>query len=210
MPFRRLTLANIQLAGRTWEEVAAELQRWLESINNTQDEDSLPPGAYTSNPLPPALSASPGDPTDGWSPGKHVHEARTIVDGGLYRNLTFPDTVSIDFTLTPVTGGIQITAKALPAGFEYPTRTVTGNYTVLSTDEVIYADASSGAITITLPAAASSTDKRVVVKKIDSTRNIVTVDGNASELVEDETSFDLLLQGEAITLLCDGTEWRIL
>ncbi len=75
MANRRLSLANIQLKGREWDEVAFELQRFLEALNDTQDEDALPPGDYDGLPLPIALAPAVGDPTDGWSPGKHVHTA---------------------------------------------------------------------------------------------------------------------------------------
>jgi hypothetical protein len=42
---RRLSLANIQLAGRTWEEVSFELQRFLEVLNDMFDDEVASPTA---------------------------------------------------------------------------------------------------------------------------------------------------------------------
>ena len=54
------------------------------------------------------------------------------------------------------------------------TRSVTANYTAVQDDQVVLADATSGAITVTLPDAATSR-MRITVKKIDSSANAVTV-----------------------------------
>lgn len=88
--------------------------------------------------------------------------------------------------------------------------TVTAAYSVLAADYSVLGDATSGAFSVTLPPSAGS-DRRVLqVKKIDASANAVTVDGYASELVEDATTQALTLQGENLMLVCDGTQWRVL
>jgi hypothetical protein len=87
--------------------------------------------------------------------------------------------------------------------------TKTANYTATSADHTLLGDASSGNITITLPAASTCTNRFYIIKKIDITSNTVTIDGNASELIDGATTYVLSTQYESVTLQCDGTNWWI-
>lgn len=92
------------------------------------------------------------------------------------------------------------------------TRTIvskTANYTAVTTDDVILTDATSGAFTITLYAASGNTGKVLTIKKTDSGTNGVTVDANASELIDGQTTYILTNQYDSIDILCDGTGWQI-
>jgi hypothetical protein len=71
-------------------------------------------------------------------------------------------------------------------------------------------DATSGAITVTLPAASVSTDKVVIVKKTDATTSAVTVDGNSTETIDGLTTFVLYTQGDAVAIVCDGSNWHVI
>ena len=75
---------------------------------------------------------------------------------------------------------------------------------------LIMVNASSGGITITLPAAASHTDRVYIIKKIDSSGNVVTIDANGSETIDGETKIELTLQYQYVTIVCDGDEWFII
>lgn len=88
--------------------------------------------------------------------------------------------------------------------------TRTSDYTVITSDEVIICDATTGAFTLTLPAVAGTQGKRYYIKKIDSTANIVTIDGNSSETVDDGTTAALENQYEAVTIVSDNTEWFVI
>jgi hypothetical protein len=78
-------------------------------------------------------------------------------------------------------------------------------------DFAILCDATSGAITLTLPAAASNTGRLYFIKKTDAGANAVTVDGNASETIDGATTIVALgNQNEAILIVCNGTAWFIL
>lgn len=88
--------------------------------------------------------------------------------------------------------------------------TKTANYTATANDGTIEGDATSGAITITLPATASSAGRIYVIKKIDSSGNAVTVDPNASETIDGATTVSLSSQYSAIIVQCNyaGTAWH--
>lgn len=89
----------------------------------------------------------------------------------------------------------------------------TSAYTVVSSDrnKTILCDATSAAFTITLPDAATIGDGFMVkIKKVDSSTNAVTVDGDASETIDGETTFSLSYQYDSIIIICDGSEWHIL
>lgn len=83
-------------------------------------------------------------------------------------------------------------------------------YTVLSTDYLILADASSGAITINLPTASGITGKQYIIKKIGTDYNNITIDGNASETIDGDTTYTLHLPREWVKIVSDGTNWRII
>ena len=92
------------------------------------------------------------------------------------------------------------------------TCTITANaYTVIGTDYHINVDDdvdATGAVTINLPAAASSTGRILHIKKIGNSYN-VTLDGNASETIDDSTTQTISTQYDSVTIMCDGTAWWI-
>ena len=87
--------------------------------------------------------------------------------------------------------------------------TVTADTTLTSSNDVVLVNAASGAITITLPTAATLLQE-FTVKKIDSSGNVVTVDGNGSETIDDTTTKVLSSQYDSIRFASDGAEWWIL
>ena len=76
--------------------------------------------------------------------------------------------------------------------------------------DVVLADATSGSFLVNLPPASSNINSRIDIKKIDSTVNTVTVDGNGSETIDGGLTAVLTVQWEAITLFCNGAAWFIL
>ncbi len=85
----------------------------------------------------------------------------------------------------------------------------TGAYTIASGDDVILADASGGAFTLTLPASASNTGKIFRIKNTGAT-GVVTIDGNAAETLDGSTTLPLHAQNEEAEILMDGTNVRLL
>ncbi|RLC88227.1 MAG: hypothetical protein DRJ03_03520 [Chloroflexi bacterium] len=86
---------------------------------------------------------------------------------------------------------------------------VTAAYTATDLDSAIIVDATSGAVTVTLPDAATVDQKILTIKKIDNSNN-VTVDGNGSQTIDGSATQVLSTQYEALTIQSDGSNWYIL
>lgn len=84
--------------------------------------------------------------------------------------------------------------------------TVTSNYTIRPSDAVVRADATGGAITLTLPAAQSMVGNRVTVKRLNSGANLVTL--SAADLIDGSATAVLASQYARVTVLGvrDGTD----
>lgn len=90
------------------------------------------------------------------------------------------------------------------------TSTKTSNYTISGTDVVIFADATSGNVAITLPSAAGNAGYRFDVKRIDNSGNSCTVTRTSSDTIDGQTSISLDLQYTSITVVSNGSAWYIL
>ena len=88
--------------------------------------------------------------------------------------------------------------------------TKTGNYTILQSDDVILGDATSGAITITLPTAVGNSGEIFNIKKIDSSVNAVTIATTSSQTIDGALTQPILTQYQNITVVSNGTNWSIL
>jgi len=88
-----------------------------------------------------------------------------------------------------------------------PIVTKTANYTATAGDHTILGDATSGAITITLPSAAGIAGRVYVVKKIDNSTNAVTVAASGSETIDGATSVSLSTQWGSVRVQSDGSNW---
>ena len=89
----------------------------------------------------------------------------------------------------------------------------TGAYTLTLDDDVITADTSGGAFTITLPATADANGKEYIIIKTDSSSNAVTVDGDGTETINSSASVSASGQYDILWIVCnDGSEasWTIL
>jgi hypothetical protein len=82
--------------------------------------------------------------------------------------------------------------------------TKTSAYTITSSDYTILADATSGAFTLTLPSAASNAGKFLVLKKIGTDFNTVTISGS----YEGGANTTLNTPAETLTIQSDGSTWK--
>jgi hypothetical protein len=89
---------------------------------------------------------------------------------------------------------------------------ITGDYTVTDTDgvSVLLVDASSAAVTITLPTASANNGRVLHIKKIDSSGNTVTTDGEGAETIDNVATKIIVAQYSDMRIVCDGNEWWIL
>ncbi len=106
------------------------------------------------------------------------------------------------------TNHAQVTTNKQLQGIKYNQATKTSAYTLLDSDLRILGDASSAAFTLTLPAAASTTNRRYSFKKIDTSTNIVTIDANSSETIDGLLTWELRVLGDEVAIISDGSNWR--
>lgn len=125
--------------------------------------------------------------------------------------------MSSQFYFTPQVNGTAVVLDDDPrltggggggAGAVLVATAKTANYTAAVNDFVVV-DATSGAVTITAPAAPSANDI-FAVKKADNSENLVTIARSGSQLINGDTEVGLTAPGAAVTLLFDGTNWQML
>ena len=87
-------------------------------------------------------------------------------------------------------------------------KTVTGDTTLTESDYVVLVDATSGAVTITLPDAdAVNSGRSFIIMKIDSSSNNVTISGDAN--INGSASLVLSSQYDVNEILSNQTQWYI-
>lgn len=95
-------------------------------------------------------------------------------------------------------------------GFSCNLVTKTAAYTATANYCVILADATSGAVTITLPTAVGRKGQEYSIKKIDSSANAVTVATTSSQTIDGSTTKSLATQYSKTSVVSDGANWFIL
>lgn len=91
-----------------------------------------------------------------------------------------------------------------------PIQTVTASSDTLTPEDyAVLCDCTSNAITINLPAVSGNTGLIYIIKKIDSSVNAVTIDGNSSETIDGSTTAVINTQYESVTIMCNGSAWYI-
>lgn len=113
------------------------------------------------------------------------------------------------YVFNPFTGTLDITGSGGGGAGLGTVVTKTTTYTAAS-EYTILCDATGGPFDIDLPAAAASTNKIYVIKKIDSSTNAVTVDGDGGETIDGAATQALAVQYQSITITCDGSNWFII
>lgn len=88
---------------------------------------------------------------------------------------------------------------------------VSSSRDITGSDYILLVDASSGDVTLTLPAASLIKGRMLEVKKIDSTVNKVIIDAAGSDVIDGDATLELLYQDEAVPIVSDGvSEWDVL
>ena len=89
--------------------------------------------------------------------------------------------------------------------------TIGSNSTLTVGGETVLVNATSGAITITLPDATLANAYVIHnIKKIDSSANYVTIATTSSQTIDGGTTAVIKVQYASITLVSDGTNWNII
>ena len=82
-------------------------------------------------------------------------------------------------------------------------------YSVATSDNIIFCNATGGSMTVTLPSAVTFASRTLTVKRTNTTANTVTV-GSASGTIDGSASY--IIPGgtlNSITVVSDGTNWYI-
>jgi hypothetical protein len=87
---------------------------------------------------------------------------------------------------------------------------VTTNITLDTTHNVVSVDASGGARTITLPTAVDIGGRQYTIRKLDSSGNAVTIDGNGSETINGATTKVLAAQYDVATIISNNANWVVI
>jgi hypothetical protein len=98
----------------------------------------------------------------------------------------------------------------VPGGVLRAVTSKSSTYTALYTDEVILADATGGAFTVTLPTAVGHGGKVFTVKRTNSGANAVTVGTTSSQTIDGTTTAVLAAQYALRTVVSDGSNWQVI
>ena len=82
-------------------------------------------------------------------------------------------------------------------------------YTLTRLDSVLLVDATAGAVTVTVPAAADYTDRQWIVKKIDASANTVTLDATGANTIDGAGTLALASQWDSTRIASNGTAWFV-
>jgi hypothetical protein len=89
------------------------------------------------------------------------------------------------------------------------TTALSSTTTLDETHRRVTVDATSGAVSINLPAVSGITGRVYDIIKIDSSGNAVTVDGNSSETINGATTFVLSDRYDKVQVSAGASEWHI-
>ena len=117
-------------------------------------------------------------------------------------------TITLGGSTTTVGNLILTNVTINGAAFAYVGKTA--GYTVTGVNYTVAANASTGALSITLPTSVGITGKVYVIKKMDSTANVVTVATTSSQTIDGATTRALSLQYDAISVQSDGANWIVI
>jgi len=134
----------------------------------------------------------------------------SALDTRLYRSGT--STLTVDDT----SGGsavFSVLGRTTTQTRAVQTTTQIGTYAVAATDDVVLVNANAGAFDVTLPNANVVTGRRVQIKRITTSANVVTVKSAGGTIDNVAAGTGIALAGgslNAITVVSDGTNWWII
>jgi hypothetical protein len=88
-------------------------------------------------------------------------------------------------------------------------RNISSSANILSTDDVVFVDCSSGNINLTLPSAISLGGKKIHIKRKNGNFNL-TILTSSSQTIDGANSFTIFSAYQAITLVSDNSNWFII
>jgi len=101
---------------------------------------------------------------------------------------------------------LNVVGSASMTGMKQAYLARTTAYNATTSDYLI--DCTTGTFTITLFAASGNAGRILIIK--NSGTGTITVDGNGAETIDGATTQTLSTQWSRITIMCDGTNWKII
>ena len=136
--------------------------------------------------------------------------------GAAGSTITFTEAMTINASsnvgigVASPTQRLDVNGTVKQTGVMAATSAKTAAYTANGNDYVIRCNATTAAFTVTLPAASSNTGRIYVIKKTDNSANAVTIDANASELIDGSLTVALTTLNQVVRLCCNGTGWDVI
>jgi hypothetical protein len=129
-----------------------------------------------------------------------------IYDGTLAKWIAFGMSSAVDLSGTNTWTGINTWTTA--ENHKYLSVAVAT--TLDGTHYMVDVDASGAARTITLPTAVGIAGRVYIIRKLDSSANAVTIDGNGAETINGAATKVLAAQYDTATIMSDGASWIVL
>lgn len=120
---------------------------------------------------------------------------------------TFPTRLAGQIIEASHVNAVQTAINGVEAHVDGVATVASTPYSATLAAPILLVDASGGARTVNLPAASGG--GRIVVKKTDSSANVVTIDGDGSETIDGSLTLVLGFQYDSVTLVSDGSDWWI-
>ena len=108
-------------------------------------------------------------------------------------------------TLAPTRFGAPVNFSG---SITQPVRTITTDYVVTNFDRMIFADTTSNGITIYLPSATTTAGRELIIQRVVSGANPLTIQAYTGETVEGSGSVTLSAAGDTITIISNGTDFK--
>jgi len=117
------------------------------------------------------------------------------------------DVINLNLPTFVGTGATPSSTLKVFGSFAGAITTVTANTTASISHYTILSDATSGNITITLPAASTCAGRIYIVKKIDASGNSVTIDGDSAETIDGAATVSTTTQWVSFQIQSNGANW---
>jgi len=131
----------------------------------------------------------------------------TLFDRGWLTYIRQKDTARKEF----LTGDAAKTGVVLTKDDQLKYTSSESSTTITAGDEdVIFANATGGDITVLLPEASENEGTSFYVKKTDASANEVIIDGTDAETIDGNLTVSITTQYECLKIFCDGTNWWII
>lgn len=88
-------------------------------------------------------------------------------------------------------------------------RNITATASIAITDDVVFADTSTGNIILTMPTAVNNGGKRIIIKRKNGS-NSLTVSTSSGQTIDGSSSITIPYNYQSVTLVSDNTNWYII